>query len=120
MQQMRAILGLRDLVTNVNVPNLGQIPNLPLGAVVETNAHFSADSVRPVFAGSLPDSIYPLVSRVSGIQELIVQAALDRDLEQAFRAFQMDPNMNLSMPDARKLFDEMVENTKKYLGMYFN
>lgn len=120
VQQMRAILGLRDLVTNVNIPNLGQIPNLPIGAVVETNAHFSAGSVRPVFAGPLPDSIYPLVSRVSGIQELIVQAALDRDLEQAFRAFLMDPNMNLSMPDARKLFDEMVENTKKYLGMYFN
>ena len=40
VQQMRAILGLRDLVTNVNIPNLGQIPNLPFGAVVETNAHF--------------------------------------------------------------------------------
>ncbi len=119
VQQMRAILGLRDLVTNVNIPNQGQIPNLPLGAVVETNAHFSADSVRPVFAGPLPESIYPLVSRVSGIQELIVEAALNRDLEQAFTAFQMDPNMNLSMPDARKLFDEMVENTRKYLGMYF-
>ena len=38
----------------------------------------------------------------------------------AVRAFQMDPNMNLSMPDARRLFDEMAENTKKYLGMYFN
>ena len=120
VQQMRAILGLRDLVTNVNIPNLGQIPNLPFGAVVETNAHFCADSVRPVFAGPLPESIYPLVSRVSGIQELIVQAALDRDLEKAFRAFQMDPNMNLSMPDARRLFDEMAENTRKYLGMYFN
>lgn len=119
VQQMRAILGLRDLVTNVNIPNQGQIPNLPLGAVVETNAHFSADSVRPVFAGPLPESIYPLVSRVSGIQELIVEAALNRDLEQVFTAFQMDPNMNLSMPDARKLFDEMVENTRKYLGMYF-
>ena len=49
-----------------------------------------------------------------------MQAALERDLEKAFRAFQMDPNMNLSMPDARRLFDEMAENTKKYLGMYFN
>ena len=119
VQQMRAILGLRDLVTNVNIPNLGQIPNLPFGAVVETNAHFCADSVRPVFAGPLPESIYPLVSRVSGIQELIVQAALDRDLEKAFRAFQMDPNMDLSQTDARRLFDEMVGNTAKYLGMYF-
>ena len=68
VQQMRSLLGLRDLVTNVNIPNCGQIPNLPLGAVVETNAHFSADSVRPVFAGPVPQSVYPLVSRVCGIQ----------------------------------------------------
>jgi len=36
--QMKAILGLGDIVTNVNIPNYGQIPNLPIGAVVETNA----------------------------------------------------------------------------------
>ena len=28
VQQMRSLLGLRDLVTNVNIPNYGQIPNL--------------------------------------------------------------------------------------------
>ncbi|MBO5644714.1 MAG: hypothetical protein J6S90_05655, partial [Lentisphaeria bacterium] len=32
--------------------------NLPLGSVVETNAVFSADSVIPVMAGRLPDSIH--------------------------------------------------------------
>ena len=68
VQQMRALLGLRDLVTNVNLPNTGQIPNLPLGAVVETNAHFCADSVRPVMAGPLPETIYPLVNRICGIR----------------------------------------------------
>lgn len=26
VQQMRSLLGLRDLVTNVNIPNYGQIP----------------------------------------------------------------------------------------------
>ena len=38
VNQIRALLGLCDLVTNVNLPNRGQIPNLPLEAVVETNA----------------------------------------------------------------------------------
>ena len=60
---MRSLLGLRDLVSNVNIPNYGQIPNLPLGAVVETNAHFCADSVKPVFAGALPESIYQMCIR---------------------------------------------------------
>ena len=47
VQQIRALLGLRELVTNVNIPNRGQIPNLPIGAVVETNAVFRDDSVTP-------------------------------------------------------------------------
>ena len=32
VRQMRALLGLGDFVTNVNIPNIGQIPNLPFGA----------------------------------------------------------------------------------------
>ena len=119
VSQMRALLGLCDLVTNVNIPNRGQIPNMPIGAVVETNAVFRADSVTPVFAGELPMEIYPLISRITSEQELIVEAGLKRDLELAFRAFTIDPLVRLSTADARKLFDEMVENTKKYLGEYF-
>lgn len=118
VQQMRALLGLRELVTNVNIPNSGQIPNLPLGAVVETNAYFSAEGVKPVMAGKLPDAIYPLVSRVCGEQELIVDAAIERNLDKAFHAFCMDPNMDLPLDEARELFDLMVGNTKEYLGEY--
>lgn len=76
VQQIRALLGLRDLVTNVNIPNYGQIPNLPIGAVVETNACFRANSLNPVFAGNIPDTIYPLISRVCGEQERVVDAPL--------------------------------------------
>jgi alpha-galactosidase len=74
VNQMRALLGLGDLITNVNIPNLGQIPNMPIGAVVETNAVFRADSVTPVFAGELPKEIYPLISRITSEQELIAEA----------------------------------------------
>lgn len=119
VQQIRALLGLRDLVTNVNIPNYGQIPNLPIGAVVETNACFRANSLNPVFAGNIPDTIYPLISRVCGEQETVVDAALKRDLDDVFSAFAADPNVYLPLSDARKLFDEMIQNTKKYLKMYF-
>lgn len=119
VRQMRALLGLEDMVTNVNIQNRGQIPNLPLGAVVETNARFSADSVEPVFAGEIPPEIYPLVSRICGEQQLISEACAERDLEKAFNAFICDPLVTtIDWADARKLFDEMVENTKAYLGEY--
>ena len=71
VHQMCALLGLGDIVTNVNIPNYGQIPNLPIGAVVETNAVFSADSVKPVFAGNVPESIYPLVSKITRLFSII-------------------------------------------------
>ena len=116
--QIRAILGLEDLITNVNMPNLGQIPNLPLGAVVETNAVFRAGCVVPVLAGMIPQSIYPLVSRICGQQELLSAAIANRDLAGIFSVFVNDPLVTCSFDDAKKLFKEMVMNTKECLASY--
>jgi len=118
VQQLRALFGLRDLVTNVNIPNQGQIPNLPLGAVVETNAVFRANSLKPVFAGPVPKEIYPLISRICSEQELVSDAIAERDLDKIFAAFANDPLVTCSLADAKKLFKEMCENTKAYLSMY--
>ena len=118
VDQMRALLGLCELCTNVNIPNVGQIPNLPLGAVVETNAVFRSNSLTPVMAGNVPESIHPLVSRICTQQENISEAIANRDLEALFAAFVNDPLVTCSMDDARKLFDEMIENTKEYLTSF--
>ena len=118
VQQIRALLGLRELVTNVNLPNEGQIPNLPFGAVVETNAVFRAGSLKPVFAGPIPKEIYPLVSRICGEQEIISEGIAERNVEKIFTAFVNDPLVTCGISDARKLFVEMCQNTKKFLTMY--
>ena len=115
---MRALLGLCDLITNVNIPNKGQIPNLPLGAVVETNAVFRSGTLTPVFAGEVPKEIYPLVARVCAEQELITEGIAERNVDKIFCAFANDPLVTCSLDDAKKLFDEMCRNTKKYLSMY--
>ena len=115
---MRALLGLCDFVTNVNIPNVGQIPNLPMGAVVETNAIFRTDEVTPVMAGEIPCEIYPLVSKICSEQEAVSKAIANRDIEAIFEAFASDPLVTCSLADARLMFNEMVENTKKYLKDY--
>ena len=118
--QMSAILGLGDLITNVNLPNRGQIPNLPLGTVVETNAAFTSDSVKPVMTEALPDSLFGLIAPIVAVQNLSVKAGLERDLDIAFKAFLADPHVqSLKFKDARSLFDEMIDNTKEYLKDYF-
>ena len=118
VNQIRALLGLHTMVTNVNLPNRGQIPNLPADAVVETNAVFTSDTVTPVMAGEIPTEIYALITRIVAAQELVVEAALKRDKELAFKAFCNDPLVTLTLADARALFEEMLEKTKKYLTDY--
>lgn len=118
VRQLKALLGLGDFVTNVNIPNAGQMEGIPLGAVVETNAFFSGNSVRPLMAGGLPNAAAVLVHRIVLEQETVVDAVLRGDYEAVFGAFANDPNVCLPLDKARALFDEMLENTKAYLPHY--
>ena len=118
VQQIRSLLGLTELVTNVNLPNVGQIPNLPLGAVVESNAAFRAGSVTPVMAGPIPVSIYALVARICAEQEAVADGIARRDTEAIFAAFSGDPLVTCNLQEARRLFCEMFENTADWLTMY--
>lgn len=118
VKQIRALLGLCDLCTNVNLPNIGQIPNLPIGAVVETNAQFTANTVRPISPGALPATLLPLISQISANQSIVLEAAATRNLDMAFIAFSTDNLVRLSLSDAKKLFNTMVDNTAAYLTEY--
>ena len=106
---IKALLGLGDIVTNVNLENVGQISNLPLHAVVETNAQFSRDSVRPLTAGALPAGIAPLINQHSANQELIIESALTENTDLAFQAFFNDPSNHLPLDDSWELFNKMLQ-----------
>lgn len=113
---IKALLGLGDLVSNVNVPNRGQVSNLPLGAVVETNALFRRGEIAPVQAGALPPGVDALVARQALNQEATVQAALTCDRTLAFDVFMNDPLMGaVGLAEGRQLFDDMIRNTLNYL-----
>ncbi|MBQ9761422.1 MAG: alpha-glucosidase/alpha-galactosidase [Clostridia bacterium] len=119
VRQIRALLGLGNLVTNVNLPNYGQIPNLPLGTVVETNAAFRNDSVQPVCAGEIPAEIYPLISRIAEENNETVEVAFARDLKQGYEVFAKGHLLKtLNDEQKRELFATMYENTKEYLTEY--
>lgn len=115
VHMMQALCGERTLVSNVNLPNIGQSPDLPLGAVTETNAVFRHNTVTPVFAGRMTNEICSMVLRHVKNHRTILNAALKKDKELAFTAFINDPLVTCSYKDSKKLFDEMLKNTKKYL-----
>jgi len=113
---LKAVLGLGDMTSNVNLPNRGQISNLPLGSVVETNALFGRDHVAPVFAGPLPGNLLALVARHVYNQENTLAAALACDRKLGFTTFMNDSQMAaVSVAEGQRLFDDMLENQRAYL-----
>ncbi|MFH1761992.1 MAG: alpha-glucosidase/alpha-galactosidase, partial [bacterium] len=115
INQIKALLGMGDLVTNVNLENQGQVLNLPSGAVVETNALFQEDRVTPVPVGSFPKGVLNLVNRHVINQEIILQAGLDCDKELGFQAVFNDPLVHLPIDKAWEMYNKMLKATKKYL-----
>ena len=58
------------------------------------------------------------MSRICGEQEALSEAIAERDLKKIFAVFTNDPLVTCGMHEAEALFREMIDNTKKYLGMY--
>ena len=65
------------------MPNQGQIPNLPLGAIVETPVIAGPLGFRPVVVGALPEPVRTWVERHIRVQELTIEAGMAGDLEMA-------------------------------------
>ena len=116
---IKAICGLGRVISNVNIPNTGrQISNLPAEAIVETNAVFDRDSIRPVIAGEMPEAIRELTMPHIENHERTLKAALNPDLSLVVDAFMADPNMKgkgVDREQAEALAKDMIEGTMKYL-----
>ena len=115
---IKALCGLTRVVSNVNVPNSAlQIPDLPADTVVETNALFGRDSIRPVAAGALPEDILALMEPHAANQGRILDAALTCDRQLVYQAFLTDPLVKGRAEDAavRRLADDMIVATARYL-----
>lgn len=116
---IRALCGLDRMVSNVNIPNTNrQIPNLPADAVVETNAVFERDAIRPLIAGNLPENVKALIMPHIENHESTLEAALTCNKKLVVKAFMNDPlisGKNCSETDVRRLADDMIQGTIKYL-----
>lgn len=111
-----ALAGGEEFVTNVNLPNRGQVEGLESGAVVETNALVSASEIRPLSAGGFPRPVRSLLSTHVDTIETVVAAARDGDVDHAFQAFLLDPQVRtLQTEDAREMFAELVDSQEAYL-----
>lgn len=120
VKQIKALLGIENLTTNVNLPNKGQLSNYPFGAIVETNASFTKNKITPVKAKCLPLEVESMILKHSYRQQAFIKAVFNKDINAAKYILQDDPQAGgLTLEQTSELFDAMYENGKEYLDYYW-
>ena len=101
---------------NLNVPNIGQIPQLPPGAVVETRGVLDATGFRPL-ASPMPPAIEAVVRPHVLRQELTVEAGLEGNFGKALAALQSDPLAG-HLDRVEDMLGQLMAGTKKWLPQF--
>lgn len=115
---IKALCGLNRFISNVNVPNsFLQVRSLPKTAIVETNAIFECDRIRPIVAGRIPEGILNYIKPQTENHERVLKAALECNIELVYEAFKYDTLINgrLKEREIKRLVKEMIKGTIKYL-----
>jgi alpha-galactosidase len=101
-----------------NLPNVGQIANLPLGATVETPVEVNGAGIHPVHMGTLPEPIAELLRREVTAAQLCVDAAVEGSREKALQCLLLDPVI-ADIGTARKILDDYLTSYKEYLPQFW-
>jgi alpha-galactosidase len=93
-----------------NLPNRGQIPQLPPGAAVETPCLVDANGVQPSVVSDIPPQLVALMRTQINVQELTVRALVDEAPEHIYHAAMMDPHTaaELDLRQIRALVDDLL------------
>jgi alpha-galactosidase len=101
-----------------NLPNQGQISNLPSGAPVETPVMVDGAGVHPVHIGALPEPIAELCRREITTAQLCVDASVNGDHEKALQCLLLDP-MITDIQVAKNILDDYLLSNKEYLPQFW-
>jgi alpha-galactosidase len=104
----------RGEVYSANLPNTGQVPNLPLEAVVECPAVADGSGVRAIAQRPLPAAIAGTLATRFQWVETVVEAALEGSREKFIQALVLDGAVD-SLATATALADELLAAQKAYL-----
>ena len=113
-----ALTGNTDgIVDIINIPNEGQIANLPQGALVETLGKVSSDAAAGEETLELPAEIQKLILPHAENQFLIVKSALEGDRSVAREMLARDP-LTRNCSDIDKMLDELLAAHSDYLPRF--
>ena len=102
----------------VNLPNQGQISNLPAGAIVETPATLTGMGPLPLAMGALPEGVAELLRRELAVVKLCVDAAVTGDHQLALQCLLLDPVIT-DLDVARQILDDYLLAYKEHLPQFW-
>ena len=119
---IQSYLDKTEMITICNRPNIGQISNLPLGAIVETKVKKEKDgSITPIPAGDLPRPVHHLCYLHTAINEMVVEAALKGDRELFVEAMSMDPSTGtMDFKKIPQLCEDLLNANRPWLPRFFD
>ena len=109
---------VNDYHLAVNFPNNNQLPDLPLGAIVETPAIIDGSGIQPVKIGSMPKGIAELLRRESELGQLAVDAAVTGDRFLALQCLLLDPVIT-DIDVAGLILDDYLESYRDLLPQFW-
>lgn len=111
---VEAFEGGRTYYDTANYRNLGQVRELPLDTVVETQMTFDGTGVHPAIANPLPKAAASIVQATATREELFMEAAMEWNAQKLTSALAIDPLVQ----DFRKVRDvvkDIMDYNAKWL-----
>ena len=93
-----------------NLPNRGQAPQLPIGAAVEVPCMVDHNGIQPSVVDDITPQLVALMRTQINVQELVVRALVDEEIEHVYHAAMMDPHTaaELDLRQIRNLVTDLL------------
>ncbi len=102
----------------VNLPNRGQISNLPAEDIVETPGVISGSGVQALSMGALPEPVAELCRRELQVVRLCVNAAVTGDRKAALQCLLLDPVIR-DIDIAQLILDDYLATYREFLPQFW-
>jgi alpha-galactosidase len=117
---MRAVMTGQPATLIANLPNSGQIANMPADVAVETLARVSRAGVQPVPAGDLPGAIGSLCRLHADIHEMTIKAAMEGDRKLLIEAMSLDPSSGgADFSEIPDLAEALLSANRQWLPRFY-
>jgi alpha-galactosidase len=114
-----AILRDRTRHFPLNLPNAGQCPDLPAGAVVEAIVTANGSGLSGRDRAEAPPALAEWLRRIVSSQEATVEAAITGDRDQVVEAMLLDPLAGrIDFDGLVRMTDELLDATKQWLPQF--